>query len=907
MRSPLPFPVLKFHLAYLPEAALLTKVSAKSSWPMLVSDGYLVVYGKKHRLRNFYLDTAIERGQCEELVMVGRTVTSNFRLSNTSASGPERARKDTSHASLPLVELDGCRNVNASCKTSYDNSTLLAGGGAAGRPHRPRNNQGPRCNGAPPAPAAAVDAFLTWEKDFIKFQDSVQATENRKDMLNWIKGTTGTQRAAVDYFIKLDSDLIQLDNDVLAVDNAIVAYRRASAVTAASSAKIIQAEISLQTLVDKALQQFKGTGQGGSGSLDIYLKLEHIKYKEQAAFSDASTNFLKIEQAFVKTDLEKAAVKTATDIGTVVSQTTPQNARAVDAFLKFEEVFIKAEADLFGVGRGITSKDGFSQAVVDYFIKIDDNYLKIDNDFLKIDSLFASTSAAGAANKLTLPPDVKNDITAQLNAVIKQDKADSLAFQKIKIDRSVDAYDSYLKIQGQKHLEEPDIAAFERRFMKLELQLIAADPTDLGDSATGAAGPVTKLGNDLAALDANETPAPAAVDAFIKFEQAYIKGESDFLKIENAILLQNPELQSTDALNYFIKIDGDYLKIDGDFKKIDSALGGSSATGSLLPADLVKEFTSELNDLNAQASSARDFAFQKIKIDRAVDAVDAYLQWDHQKIKLGAITADFASQFKTIEQDLIATDPTDLGDSSTGAGLATTLANDLDAMVGDNVPQGTRAVDAFLEFEEDFIKGETKFLKFQDEVAQKSSGQLAGAAVDFFLKMDADYLKMDADFVKINTVLGASSAAGTAPLLPPDVMTEVAGQIKDVTTHASTAISFPFQKVEFPVPRDRVDAFLKLDNWKFKLDATASELSINFRKIEIDFIAADPADLGDAADGTAGPATTLANDLTAWTRDAAPAASRESMHTLRLRKTTLSGCPSTLRSRRIFFRRMPTN
>lgn len=340
-----------------------------------------------------------------------------------------------------------------------------------------------------------------------------------------------------------------------------------------------------------------------------------------------------------------------------------------------------------------------------------------------------------------------------------------------------------------------------------------------------------------------------------------------YLKIEEDILQKNADKLTAAAVDFFLKIDSDFIKIDNDFLKIDNVLGAPNSTGlSLAPPEVMKDVTAQIGDLTTEAASV-SLNFTKIIVNRAADAVDAYLQMEHIKYKLDATASEFALQFVKIEQDLIDGDPTDLGDVSNpgntvSPGPVSTLATDLTGLATDATPQASRAVDAFLELEGVFIKGETQFLKLEDEILQKYHGHLPPAFVDYLLQLDNAYLKLGADFIKIDLALtgagttgGGAAVVGNASQFPPDVTTEIAkfwipslqangadltADIKLLKLPASAAgavIASPTVK-----STATFDAFMKIKLEEMELsDAiTGLELDSHFMKVEQAFLDGDP-------------------------------------------------------------------
>ncbi|HEY2251779.1 MAG TPA: hypothetical protein VGH74_11985 [Planctomycetaceae bacterium] len=360
-----------------------------------------------------------------------------------------------------------------------------------------------------PASNQAVETLLKWEGDFIKLQDGILGTELKllKHSANPISQSTAA------YFLKLDSDLANISGDLIGqqaqggtnvaaaanpvggIDGVLITDYLKFSDLASKDAFKIQSNLTRMATVDSALNKIT-TDSGGVSrdAVDAYLKLEYLKYKEQIAASSLNAAFIKLEEAFVGTDLATPVNSLASDVAAIPTDAAPQNPPAFDAFLKFEEGFIKQQDGIlkFETDQLKAHKITSSSPSTAYFLKIDADFLKIDVDLAGNPPTTNNAAAevggsnGGGLNGVlqggNLPADVIAEISNKWSpAIYKAEaflKAEITALQPPAIN-SVAAAASQ-KFEGQNSFLKWKIAEESSQlrdsFLKFEVDFLAGTP-----------------------------------------------------------------------------------------------------------------------------------------------------------------------------------------------------------------------------------------------------------------------------------------------------------------------------------------------------------------------------------------------------------------------------------------------
>jgi hypothetical protein len=356
-------------------------------------------------------------------------------------------------------------------------------------------------------------------------------------------------------------------------------------------------------------------------------------------------------------------------------------------------------------------------------------------------------------------------------------------------------------------------------------------------------------------------PTPAAVNNFIKWENDFIKIQDSYIKIEDRYLKLYNDVLPPDAAALFIKLDADFAAIDNDLAGSPSATGANGVGG--IDGTLIMRRLSSAGATAAGDAVLRDAALIQVNDGliqngqnggtpgATLDFVHIYIKLEALSLKLHTAVDDSEAQFLKIEKAFIAVDPNDLAKPVAG------LDSDLLKLDTDTKPMNSVAVDAFLKFEEDFIKGENSFIKIEGDFLLKYGSALPPGAANYFIKLDNDYLNANGDLVKIDSALigllnqppATAVSTGGAANFPADVNNEISGWINTVLPGFNDQLNADIISLTPPTTvavaavvaaPAAVDAFLKLDEIKYKEAVDVLSLDLAFLKIEQSFLEGDP-------------------------------------------------------------------
>ncbi len=389
----------------------------------------------------------------------------------------------------------------------------------------------------------------------------------------------------------------------------------------------------------------------------------------------------------------------------------------------------------------------------------------------------------------------------------------------------------------------------------------------------------------------------SAVDAFLKFESTFIAGQNTFLQSESTVIQQSNNVLPASIVDYFLKIDDDGVQIDTDLIVTPAAAGAAATTGGIdgILTNLALPVNTAI-DLEAQVIPAVAQQLQTTNTLIALlsrtgtpggvrpDAYDAFLKLDGIEGESLAAATGFTLNFTKIEYQFIGADATDLGPAlgvqgSASAGPAGGLLQDVVVLTSDADPTlpppaattPPAAVVSFLTIESAFIDGENSFIKSELTFRKASGGELSSAAVDYFLKLDADLVQVDNDLAPASVAGGATAGIDGVLLklqLPPTTLATINTLVPAVQQAQAAAIAA--EKAVQGAGSTTADD--KLAGLEATAQQAASQLTLNFAKIEYDFINLDPTDLGPAlglqGSKTPGPAGGLLQDVVALASDA---------------------------------------
>jgi hypothetical protein len=504
----------------------------------------------------------------------------------------------------------------------------------------------------------AVSAFLKLENSFEISQ--VDGIKLEADVIE-LK-TNALSAAEIDYFLKIDGDLVQIDNDLIGtpgpagstgttgIDGILTNLDLPVDMAINLEAELLPAVQSARaatTTVIGQLQQLQTAGKSvvhPAASVDVFLKIEGI---DGTAADDATLNFAKIEYEFIgadATDLGAAlgaqgsaapgaaggllqdfvvlAADTAagpnTTSGSAVVPARESSTPSVSEFVATESAY----ANAVGVyihrklpGRMKSGQITLSRGAADYFLKLDADLLQINDDLIGTPG--AGSGIDGALLKLQLPQATLNSINALVTALGNADTA-IMAQQKLLDNANIASAGSSLADVEAAAQQQAD--QFALAFAKIEINFIN-QTTGLGPAlglqGSSAPGPAGGLLQDalVLATDAGGTfpgaivyPPPAVVDAFLKIDAAIIQNQNALVSAEQAYIKLGVQLPAV-LVDYFSKIDSDLLEIDTGLLGTAAGPAGPGVTGidSILENlnGMPATYVSQIQSLDKQVQSGQ--------------------------------------------------------------------------------------------------------------------------------------------------------------------------------------------------------------------------------------------------------------------------------------------------------------
>jgi hypothetical protein len=373
----------------------------------------------------------------------------------------------------------------------------------------------------------------------------------------------------------------------------------------------------------------------------------------------------------------------------------------VTTYLQIEDTFYKEQGAILSAEDAVVQRLGnqLPSSLGNYFLKIDDAFLKLDNSLGGPGSTVDANGTPGVPGGIdgVLISDGLSSAEASANASSAQaEAAHALASEKTILaapssditPTAGEALGIYLKFNGIERAAERAARQLTNGLQAIEAAFIEIDPPNLQAPVAAA----ELAGGSLADL-AVPPPAPAAVDAFLKFEGQVLREEFNFLKFETAVLNQFGDQVPAAAVDFFHKGEAAFLKIDADLTATGDALLGigqpSGATANDGGAVLYRRVLLQQGRLLAEVDLAVAAADHKL--------TDAFLKLDSGFLKIEAdflngaddkLTDTFLkldTAFLKIETDFLKIDSADL------SGPVQQLGDDLNAiLVGLNQPGGSK-------------------------------------------------------------------------------------------------------------------------------------------------------------------------------------------------------------------------
>ncbi|HET6882321.1 MAG TPA: hypothetical protein VFI31_19305 [Pirellulales bacterium] len=577
-----------------------------------------------------------------------------------------------------------------------------------------------------------------------------------------------------------------------------------------------------------------------------------------------------------------------------------QSLNAVNEFLRFEYKFTEiTQVDgIKMVVDPIELKTNLTAAQVDYFLKIDRDMVQVDDDF--IGSPQGSNTFAGIDGvlaNLALPANVASDLEAKLIPAVQsaREATTTLITQLENLTpaqggQSAAAVDYFQKIKGIEREAADDMLAFA----KIEYQLIAADPNDLGPAlglqGTAAAGPAGALLNDLGVLTADTAPpsdlnGDGQVDAFIKTANQFLTGQNAFLNFEVIELKTNdatghylktpPGRMDAGELDYFLKIDGDLAQNDADLARVAKLLlkdAQASTAGSTNTLDLSQETISSLQALvkAAQNAGAEAAALEKEVLGSPSGTTfqpgggDAV--FDKHKGEIEILSWSFGVSFAEMENSLINLDPNlgpalALSTGTTAPGPAGGLLNDMLVLAADAngaFTQNVAVVAAFLSIEGNIIQAENNFVAAEQAFINLGV-QLPPAIVSYFTAVDNGMLEIDSGLLGTPGSTGTAATPGLDSILEglsglpasyvasPQALAKQAQSAQQAVTSALAEVQST-SSLPTPTPADQVYMKYEFHHLQADTKQAFATISANFDQIEGLLIGLDPSNQYDIQD-----------------------------------------------------------
>lgn len=396
-----------------------------------------------------------------------------------------------------------------------------------------------------------------------------------------------------------------------------------------------------------------------------------------------------------------------------------------------------------------------------------------------------------------------------------------------------------------------------------------------------------------------------AVNNLLNIECKLTESQVVFLRAESGVLEHagydthgNIKVSpSPSTLNYFYKIDGELAQIDSDLIGSPTDQGAGGLDGVLLadlklPAATQKYLQSVLLPAIGQELAMANQLLGQLANQSpqpAATALGGDVDYKSDGYKLHGIPR-LTVNFAEIENDLIAADPADMGPAlglqgSPAPGPVGTLLQDLGGLAvdasppensGDSESHGTTiaAVEAFLNVEnqlidqqDDLLKLESAFLNGSTVSADTWRAHIhpnftsPQAAVDYFLKMDADLVQLDNDSVGPPLAAEAASSASSATApggiagvlltldLPADLLTTIQNKIVPEMKSDRTALLAMEQQLLQQGGVQPADKTSSGTTKKGGGDKPIEQLTLNFSKASAALIQTDPQGFGPLVPG----------------------------------------------------------
>ena len=365
----------------------------------------------------------------------------------------------------------------------------------------------------------AVDAFLKIENAYNKAQTEFLKIENKLANDTTQKLSSDT----VNYFLKIDSDLVQVDTDLIGspnttatggIDGILDTLKLPSRTADYLDHKLVPAVSQELALANKLIGQLSPTTTTASLASAAPSTSTDLRIHKLADVPELTVDFAAIEYKFIGADpadlgpalgpqgspspgaagglLQDLAVLGADAAGKQFQTSTGGSTApaVVNAFLKIEETLIDQQNDFLKSEDALLkySKHKLSAAAVDYFLKIDQDLIALDNDAIgppTTPPAAASTTAtggiAGVLLKLDLPADMLANIQNKMIPAV-QDARDAALAALAQLQQGASSGADTIKINIE-HIELKVGGGFgvvAADFMKIENALLNLDPTDLG-------------------------------------------------------------------------------------------------------------------------------------------------------------------------------------------------------------------------------------------------------------------------------------------------------------------------------------------------------------------------------------------------------------------------------------------